>query len=354
MENNEVIELGVQKFLNGDGTVSEICRKLKIDNQKLLYNRLLELGYKASKGIKSSYVIALKQAVDEYIVNLDNNPSLTKIGEKYGIERHSFSRRLKELGITVINHQNKTKFNEHIFDVIDTEEKAYWLGFIFADGYISSSGNKFELSLKSSDYQHLEKFNLFVNGGKNKVKINKTTCSGIVCERCRWSIANKHLRETLISLGCIPNKSLMLKFPDESIFSDKSLIRHFIRGYWDGDGCLSWRNREHTIPSISVLGTEHFLEGCKRHIPFVYNYSLQLNRENPHTLVLSANHQVAFKTIKYLYSDSTIYLQRKYEKYLEYCRLYEKSNRGLEDKNGEGCDANTVLNSEITKGSESV
>ncbi len=54
------------------------------------------------------------------------------------------------------------------------------------------------------------------------------------------------------------------------------------------------------------------------------------------------------------YSNCTIYLDRKYEKYLEYCRLYEKSCRELENKNGEGCDANPVLNSEIAKGSESV
>lgn len=355
MEINETIELGVQKFLNGEGTVSEISRKLKLDNSKLLYNRLLELGYKASKGIKSSYVIALKQAVDEYVTNLNNNPSLTKIGEKYGIERHSFSRRLKELGYEVINHQNKVKFNEHIFDIIDTEEKAYWLGFIFADGYVSKTGNKFELSLKASDTSHLEKFNKFVGGEANKVKINKVYCNNIKCERCRWNISNKHFREQLISLGCIPQKSLILQFPDESIFKSKDLIRHFIRGYWDGDGCLSWRNKEHTIPSISVLGTEDMLEGIKRNVPGIFNYSLHLNnKENTFTYVLSADNKVAFNVTQYLYSNSTIYLQRKYETYQIYCRLYEKSYRGLENKNGEPCDGNTVLNSEIAQGSESV
>ena len=62
----------------------------------------------------------------------------------------------------------------------------------------------------------------------------------------------------------------------------------------------------------------------------------------------------ALEVMKYLYNDSTIYLDRKYEKCKEICRLYEKSYRGLEGKNGEGCDANIVLNSEIAKGSESV
>ncbi len=362
MEINETIELGVQKFLNGEGTVSEISRKLKLDNSKLLYNRLLKLGYKANQGIKSSYVIALKQAVDEYIANINNSPSLTKIGGKYGIERHSFSRRLKELGYEVINYQNKVKFNEHIFDVIDTEEKAYWLGFIFADGYIDSSPlnlskkpiYNFELSLKADDSEHLEKFNKFMEHINNNVKISNTKCGEKICKRCRWFIANKHLWNTLNSLGCTPRKSLALQFPDESIFKSRDLIRHFIRGYWDGDGCLSWCDKEHTIPSISVLGTEDMLEGIKKYIPELSNHSLYLNnKENEITKVLRSEHKSAFIIIKYLYSNATIYLQRKHEIYQTYCRLYEKSYRGLEGKNGEGCDANTVLNLEITKGSES-
>lgn len=363
MEINETIELGVQKFLNGEGTVSEISRKLKLDNSKILYNKLLELGYKASKGVKISYVIALKQAIDEYVANINNNPSLTKIGEKYGIERHSFSRRLKELGYEVINHQNKLKFNENIFDCIDTEEKAYWLGFIWADGYIDSSSlnsNKksvynFELSLKVDDVSHLEKFNKFMDHIDNNVKISNTKCGEKVCKRCRWFITNKHLWNTLNTLGCTPQKSLTLKFPNESIFKSKDLIRHFIRGYWDGDGCLSWHNKEHTDPSISVLGTEDMLEGIKRHIPELANRSLYLNNKNNEiTKILSSEHKAAFKVINYLYSNSTIYLQRKYEIYQKYCRLYEESYRELEGKNGEGCDANTVLNSEISQGSESV
>lgn len=345
MKRNDIIQLGVQKFLNGEGTVSEISRELKLDNSKLLYNRLLELGYKASKGIKTSYVIALKQAVDEYILNINNNPSLTKIGEKYGIERHSFSRRLKELGYEVINHQNKLKFNENVFDCIDTEEKAYWLGFIWADGYIDSSPldpdkksvYKFEISLKADDVKHLEKFNKFMGHVNNNVKISNAKYKEKIVKKCRWFVTNKHLWNTLNNLGCTPQKSLTLQFPNESIFKSKDLIRHFIRGYWDGDGCLSWCDKEHTIPSISVLGTENMLEGIKRHIPELSNRSLFLNdKNNEITKVLSSKYRAAFKAINYLYSDSIIYLQRKYEIYQIYCRLYEKPYRGLGGKNGEG------------------
>ena len=65
--------------------------------------------------------------------------SLTKMAEREGTTRQTLAKYFKGIGIEVINKQNKSKFNEHIFDVIDTEEKAYWLGFIFADGYIGST-----------------------------------------------------------------------------------------------------------------------------------------------------------------------------------------------------------------------
>ena len=98
-----------------------------------------------------------------------------------------------------------------------------------------------------------------MGGNKNKVKLGKTYCNGILCYRCRWIIYNIHLHEKLKSYGCTPKKSLTLQFPDESIFKSKDLIRHFIRGYWDGDGCLTWADKEHRVANISVLGTENFL-----------------------------------------------------------------------------------------------
>ena len=230
-------------------------------------------------GAKASSVIAMKSAIDEYI-NQDS-PSITKIASKYKIDKGALSRRLKSLGIEIINHQNKATFDEFIFDSIDTEEKAYWLGFIFADGTISSTSNLFELSLKASDVEHLNKFNLFMKcTTKDKVKINKVSCGEIISERCRWHSKNSHLKQSLIKLGCVPNKSLILMFPDKSIFKDESLIRHFIRGYWDGDGCLTWHDVSHTIPCVFVLGTEDFLTGIKNYLPLKFDYKLTLASHN--------------------------------------------------------------------------
>ena len=266
MELKEKIELGVQKYLNLEGNVIDIAKELKIKSN-LITSRLNELGYILRGGASAQQVINLKNAVDEFIARKDENINVGYFAKKYNCARATLSKRLKSMGYEIINYQTQTKFNEHIFDSIDTEEKAYWLGFIFADGYIDSSpldSNKkptynFELSLKGDDSHHLEKFNKFIEHQKNIVRISDVKCEDVICKRCRLGVANKHLWETLNSYGCTPKKSLTLKFPNESIFKDKSLIRHFIRGYWDGDGCLSWSNKEHTSPSVSVVGTKEFL-----------------------------------------------------------------------------------------------
>ena len=349
MDINEKIELGVKKYLNKEGFLTDIAKKLKIKSS-LINQRLFSYGYILKGGASPEQVINLKLAEDYYINNLNKNISLSTVAKLFKVNRGSLSKRLKDKGYEIINHQKEIKFNEHIFDSIDTEEKAYWLGFIFADGYISSSPlnpNKksvynFELSLKSEDIEHLNKFNIFMGHIKDNVKINNTTCNSKIFKRCRWSIANKHLWETLNSYGCTPRKSNTLQFPNKNIFKDESLIRHFIRGYWDGDGCLSWKDKNHLYPCIEVVGTENFL---KEILSYLNITSTLQSRQNSKTKQFSISNLKAFNISKYLYSNANIYLTRKYNIYLQYCRLYEKSYKLSEDNIGEGCDANT----EITK-----
>lgn len=140
MENLKLIQKGVGLYIHEKYPIYEICKQLQID-KVILCKELQKLGYRPVPGLKPEHDVALKHAVDEYINT--EEPSLTQIAEKYQLERHSISRSLKKLGIPVINHQNKLKFNNTVFDIIDTEEKAYWLGFIYADGCVASTGNGF-------------------------------------------------------------------------------------------------------------------------------------------------------------------------------------------------------------------
>ena len=224
----------------------------------------------------------------------------------------------------------KANINSSIFDEIDTEEKAYWLGFFYADGnisdmksYLKKSGKyvyRMEVSLMASDIEHLNKLKNFL-GYEKELKISK---AGDRAERCRLYFNDKHMWNKLNEIGCTPIKSLTLKFPDESIFKDKSLIRHFIRGYVDGDGCISYCNKEHTAMTLRILGTKHFLENMQNYIPLEKNNKI-MKKENIHELTFQRRRGVY--VCNFLYKNCNVYLKRKLNRHIEYCRLYEESCR---------------------------
>lgn len=285
------------------------------------------------------------------------NISLTKMEQKYGISRQTLSRRFKKLGIDIVNKQNELKFDNTVFDSIDNEEKAYWLGFIFADGYISSTNNTFEISLKGSDKEHLDKFNKFMkHKDRNHVKLGKVKCGESIYDRCRWSITNKHLWNTLNSYGCTPNKSTTLQFPLITIFKYDHLVRHFIRGYFDGDGCFSrYLHKTIVSPHIELLGTPEFLNMIEKYSNIFGKRGKDKRwKNNTEYVNFSLKEGVAF--INYIYKDSKIYLDRKYKLYQFFkqgSRSLQEWNELLQTENGEICDDNPVLSSE-TKGSEPV
>ena len=261
--------------------------------------------------------------------------SLTKLATKYNITRWTLTKKLRELGIEIVNRQNIAKFDEHIFDNIDTEEKAYWLGFIYADGNISSITEntkryEFELSLKGSDINHLQKFNKFMKYKGNNVKVSKVKVGGKEYDRCRWQVGNKHMWEVLNNYGCTPRKSLTLKFPDFSIFKDKTLIRHFIRGYFDGDGSLSRHISAHTVSlNCSVIGTPEFI-GTIENLIKLDTEQKKDKRWTGNTVYLYFHHcEDMTKFINYLYKNSTIYLDRKYKLY----NFFKNGSRSLEEFN---------------------
>lgn len=264
----------------------------------------------------------------EIIDSYNDGLSITKISKKFKTNRSRVSRVLLKNGIEIINKQNRTKFNSSVFDVIDTEEKSYWLGFIFADGSISkfsqNSKNRyqFEISLKLSDKNHLEKFNKFMEYEGVNLKIKNSKLGKSV----RWVINNKHLWETLNSLGCIPNKSLKLEFPKMEIFKEPKLVFDFIRGYFDGDGCISYtysdKNKNNIKPLISILGTEKFLKTLQNHLGGLGKINKHKNIFN---LRLSTNDSRKFFELIYL--NPTIFLERKYKR-IDYfksdCRSKQK------------------------------
>jgi hypothetical protein len=216
--------------------------------------------------------------------------------------------------------------DEHAFDIIDTEEKAYWLGFIFADGTIGSNNYRFELSLSLKDKTHLEKFKTFIKYNK-PVKIAKAGYgkrADQIYMRCRIFFNSKHLHGILNSYGCTPRKSLTLTFPKKEIFKEVVLIKHFLRGYVDGDGCISYATKNHTHMTLVIEGTKAFLDGFQDNLILEKPNKIR-KKSFGKSYHLSFQRSRGLYVLKYLYKQTTVYLDRKYERYMEYCRLYEGS-----------------------------
>jgi len=252
----------------------------------------------------------IKWNVEESIKLYNSGKSLSDIAKLNNICVSVISLKFKRLGVDVVNRHNQIRFNENVFDKIDTEEKAYWLGFIYADGYISKRDNNFELTLGLKDVEHLKKFAKFMSYESN-VKTDSY--------RCRFSVTNKHLKSMLVLLGVTPQKSLTLKFPN----SDQvpvEFLNHFIRGYFDGDGSVMICGAKKNKLKTNLIGTKKFL----KKVLFICKISKKLSHDKRHNMnVFYFDLAIAKskKLLKYIYKNSTIFLERKFNIYKNYSTL---------------------------------
>lgn len=259
----------------------------------------------------------------EIIKDYKEGLSGCKIAEKYKIKTHQVYYILKKNGVkTRSNKENSRRYthDENFFEIIDSEEKAYWLGFIYADGYISiaSSGQKvFGISLSINDKKHLEKF-------KNDIKatnpINEYASSGYSSNHyCRIAITSEKTVNDLIDKGVVEHKTNVLTFPTEEQVP-KHLVHHFIRGYFDGDGCItSYKLSGYDRYKTSFVGTYKFLQSINEIIYEKYSIKIPRlfkRREDHEVYSLEyASNKRSKILYNFMYENATIYLDRKYEKF---------------------------------------
>lgn len=318
MENeilNEIVNLYIDKDLN----ISIIAKKFKISCDEV-YKILREAHYMATPGRRKTVVEKGKAAIDYYIANKFSK--INEVAEKFGLSADSLSKMLREANIQ-IRTPKKYVFDNEVFDVIDTEEKAYWLGFLMADGYLDSSSlneskvSRFVISfcLAIIDTGHLYKFEDFIQIPESHVKVyNYKDYNQKDKQHVKLNITDEHMWKSLNNLGCTPNKSLTLIYPN----IPEELRRHFARGYFDGDGSFGVYNGE---LNLSCVGTDSILDNLFPNFEYT-----KYHHKNHHekTMTLSAYSKKAKLILDYMYQDATIYLDRKYNNYLKLCRSYKK------------------------------
>ena len=218
--------------------------------------------------------------------------------------------------------------NYSFFKSIDTEEKAYWFGFIAADGWITinrgTNSGCLGIELQAGDTNHLKKFNKSIDGNY-KITERERLCeistkqNNVNKESC-IRIFSIDMVNDLINIGITTTKTRDFSFP---IWLDEKFYPAFIRGYFDGDGCVRTRTRklssgavvEYPICDI-VSANKDFLDKLRT---LLYEKlgicSYIYIDKNCYRLYVHKNeHTMAF--LNYIYNDANIYLDRKYKKYL--------------------------------------
>lgn len=229
--------------------------------------------------------------------------------------------------MTSLEDTRRCSVNHSFFSEIDSEEKAYWLGFIVADGCLS--GTKLIINLRIEDFEHLEllKKNL---ESSHKVALSEKR------KICRIQIRSPKISSDLRRLGVCERKTGSEKTPN--IRAD--LLKHFYRGLFDGDGCICITRsvRRKPIGSVGLVSaSEEVLEEFSRWAHESAGFSkktLVKKIKNKNCSMLCFGGSVRAATVAHaLYGGSTVFLRRKMDLYNRLCNVASMNGRFSVDPN---------------------
>lgn len=311
MQTKETIQKIIKMYEDG-ATPKQIAPFFNLSHQHI-YGLVNKYGkprnvYEA-QNLKNSYITR------EYLENLcleypnSTHKNLAKI---IGINTHTLIKLMRTVGFrrtsteisNVMSGVYSRGIDENYFETIDTEEKAYIIGMLAADGHICSTNNGICLQLNDEDV--IEKISKILNLNYKTRKNNKTGNNYFLMRKSNWK-----WKQDLISHGIVEKKSLILAFPTTI---PEHLMRHFIRGYFDGDGSISLCINKKTgrkTPQMSVVSSISFLEGLKKIIFDNIGAKLTITNKGKYYTTSWGGIHVTKKFYDYLYKDSTIFMDRK-------------------------------------------
>lgn len=244
-----------------------------------------------------------KQIVQEYV----SGDSAQKIADKWNYNANSVLKIVKFYGgktrtwSEARNNYLRRELDETAFEVIDTPEKAYWIGVFYSDGFISKTNpytNFLGLSVKSSDIGWLEKLQRFLGSNTPIHTYIQTIGYKPGTKYSRFQVGSNKLVADLERLGVVAHKTKKIdRLPKIDFLDD------FCRGYIDGDGSL-----RAAFPNLRVCGNRPFLEEMGEYLGVKYHI-----KPDRSIFDLCYNTKESAYLEKRLYKNATVFLDRKYE-----------------------------------------
>lgn len=298
----------ILKLYNDGLNSSDIAKFMKI-SRKTVYKYLNKNNLKSHNKKPLSPRTMTDKTIDEIKRLYEDGRTLEEIIQLLNLNCTSSAIRglLIRRNVQLRNRGKQSNFNEDYFNVIDNEHKAYWIGFIYADGNVTK--NRLRIEVQSQDIEIINNIRNDLCSTNKIIEIKNNNKNNVAIGFC----SNKTVKD-LNKYGIVENKTFKLKgipnIPD-------NLIKHFIRGYFDGDGTVYINSKADSL-RVGFYGTKELLMSVQKYLNEKIETSLNLIYEKSGCWLLSYAKLSDIKKIyDYLYSDSELFLKRKKLKFQE-------------------------------------
>lgn len=268
-----------------------------------------------------------EEIINEILQKCDNGQSITSLNKEYHTTKVrdlliENNRQVPESRKGIGGRKRQCTLNENYFQELDSKDKAYFLGFIYADGFITKpSHGQNILGLTLAEIEPIDKFKKYIQTNKKVGYYKKTNSYSNKSYEYKLALNSDKLVSDIEKLGVIERKTLTLTFPNLR----EDLIPHFIRGYFDGDGSVFLHKdsrKEYSYNEylgINICGTKEFLVALTKHLPFLEEgqciYKEERKETNCWNLKMASNIR-SLELYHYMYKDcNDLYLSRKREKF---------------------------------------
>jgi hypothetical protein len=268
------------------------------------------------------------------IINLYNSGvNCPEIGDMYNVWSHTIVAFLKRNNIrirTKSERGRKYSCDEHFFDNIDTEAKAYFFGLLFADG--CNRKRDVNISLQEGDVKVLYNIKELVQPDKPLYYTDRSKNYVNNKNFYTLNIQSKHMCNILNDYGLTPRKSLTKKFPQIILDSNEDIQRHFIRGYFDGNGYISVNyannNNKYAQCAVGFSSSKEFCNGLLKIFTYILNdeYTpiIRSEREDNQGIYSISLYKKFYckMFLNWIYYNANFYIDRKFEKYTQFINTY--------------------------------
>lgn len=266
------------------------------------------------------------EQVNEAITKYRSGLSLVEVGNLFGVSGTAIGGLLKRRGVplrTLSESHRILACNHRYFDEPMDEGRAYWLGFVLADGTIIERSygvtEQMAVVLGKEDVGHLEKLRAALGSDHKIVAVRGKTSDCV-----RFAVSSSELVESLQRLGVTFRKSASHQFSEHV---PEDLLRHYFRGYFDGNGGISRHERSQWI--VKNAASESFLDR------FLEWIRAQIGGYTPGITYAGGIHRVAWtgthrcrEILALMYQDANVFLDRKKALYDAICDEARRSSRG--------------------------